>query len=246
LTISALAERIAVLIDQDAELDLTMKPFDRTTYVEVRAPVGIEFSEDMKGHVAEGIQGDSEDDYRQGERRGREQDAALRVWLWIYVDDLEVFVNNPAHEAHVKGYIDYARLGGKRMIERGRFNLFVADPEAHIKRMHYTLRCTGVDGSPYRLEGYKEVRDDRGWDAWTDNTTLFTTVYRGATTNDAVVSRGIIHVHPWDFVQRLASFRVHNALTSEAKARALSRFGAFFFGELWDTYVKHRIPGLDT
>jgi cholesterol oxidase len=87
LTISALAERIAALIDQDGQLDLTMKPFDRTTYVEVHAPVGIEFSEEMKGYVADGMQGASEDDYRQGERRGREQDGALRVWLWIYVDD---------------------------------------------------------------------------------------------------------------------------------------------------------------
>jgi ABC-type transport system substrate-binding protein len=34
LTISALAERIVALIDQDAQLDLTMRPFDRTTYTE--------------------------------------------------------------------------------------------------------------------------------------------------------------------------------------------------------------------
>jgi cholesterol oxidase len=112
--------------------------------------------------------------------------------------------------------------------------------------MHYALRCTGADGHPYLLEGYKEVRDDRGWDAWVDNTTLFTTVYRGATATDPVLGRGIIHVRPWDFVQQLASFHVHNALTPEARARALSRFGAFFFGELWETYVKHRMPGLDT
>jgi cholesterol oxidase len=111
--------------------------------------------------------------------------------------------------------------------------------------MHYALQCTGRDGHAYLLEGYKEIRDDRGLDAWVDNTTLFTTVHHGATTADPVFSRGIIHVRVWDFMEQLASFRVHHAATPAAKIRAINRFGAFFFGELWDTYVKYHIPGLE-
>jgi hypothetical protein len=34
------------------------------------------------------------------------------------------FVDNPDHEALVSGYVEYAPLGGKRMIERGRFNMY--------------------------------------------------------------------------------------------------------------------------
>lgn len=245
LTISALAERIAELIKRDAQLDLKAKTFDRTTYVEVRPTIGVEFTEEMKGHVTQGIQGDSEVDFRDGERRGRDAGQTLNVWLWIYIDDLEEFVNDRAHQALVKGYIDYAAIGGKRTIERGYFNLFIVDPTTQTKRMRYSLRCTGSDGKPYLLDGYKEVRDDRGWDAWADNTTLFTTIHQGQTSSDPVFSRGIIHVRLWDFVEQLASFRVHNAPTLVAKKRALSRFGAFFFGELWDTYVRYRLPALE-
>lgn len=245
LTISALAERIAAWISQDTQVELTPKPFDRATYVQMQPPVGLEFSEEMKGHVAAGIQGASENDFREGEQRGRANGGALRVWLWIYIDNLEEFVNDAAHEARVQGYIDYAPLGGKRTIERGAFNLFWADPISHTKRMHYALQCTGRDGQAYLLEGHKEIRDDRGWDAWADNTTLFTTIHRGATTQDPVFSRGIIHVRVWDFVEQLASFRVHHAATSVAKIRAINRFGAFFFGELWDSYVKYHLPELE-
>lgn len=245
LTISALAERIADLIKHDAQLDLTPKRFDRATYVEVHPPISLEFTEEMKGHVAPGVQGDSEADFRQGERRGRDAGAALQVWLWIFIDDLEAFVNDRDHQAPVKGYIDYAPIGGKRTIERGAFNLFMIDRETHTKRMRYALQCLGSDGQPYLLEGYKEVRDDRGWDAWADNTTLFTTVHQGKTPNDPVFSRGIIHVKLWDFIEQLTSFRVHNAPTLSAEKRALSRFGAFFFGELWDSYVKSRMPGVE-
>jgi cholesterol oxidase len=245
LTISALAERIAELIAGDAHLDLTPKPFDRATYVEVQPRVGLEFTEEMKGHVSQGLQGAAAADYREGERLGRLNGTPLRVWLWIYIDDLERFVNDAAHRARVKGDIDYAPIGGQRTIERGSFNLFVQDPAARTKRMHYALRCTGADGQPYFLEGYKEIRDDRGWEAWEDNTTLFTTVYRGTTARDPVFSRGIIRVKLWDFLEQLASFRVHHAPTLEAKKRALNRFGAFFFGELWETYVKHRMPAAE-
>jgi cholesterol oxidase len=243
LTISALAERIAALIERDTQLDLTPKPFDRATYVDVHPPIGVEFTEEMKGHVAPGVLGDSEDDFRAGATQGRQAGAALQVWLWIFIDDLDVFVNDRAHQAPVKGYIDYAPIGGKRTIERGYFNLFLVDRAAHTKRMRYSLQCTSSDGQSYLLDGYKEVRDDRGWDAWADNTTLFTTVHQGKTPHDPVFSRGIIHVKLWDFTEQLASFRVHNAPTLAATTRALSRFGAFFFGELWDTYVKQQLPG---
>jgi cholesterol oxidase len=245
LTISALAERIAAWINQDAQLELTPKPSVRAASIDTQPPVGLEFSEEMKGHVSPGVQDSSAPDFSAGEQRGRANGGALRVWLWIAIDNLEVFVNDTAHEARVKGYIDYAPLGGKRTIERGSFNLFWTDSASHTKRMHYALRCTGRDGQTYLLDGYKDVRDDRGWDAWADNTTLFTTVYRGATTQDPVFSCGIIHVRVWDFVEQLASFRVHHAATPAAKLRAINRFGAFFFGELWDSYVKHHLPELE-
>jgi cholesterol oxidase len=244
LTISALAERIAALVNADIGLDLAPKSFDRPSYVEVRPPLGLHFTEEMKGYFTEGIQGDAIGDYKEGERRGREAENPLRVWLWIAIENLDLFLYQPEHEAAASGYVDYPALGGKRTVERGRFNLFVADPQTHLKQMRYSLRFRGIDGQPYLLAGFKEVRDDRGWDAWSDNTTLFTTIYRGTTANDPILGRGIIHVLVWDLVEQLASFRVHNAPTSAAALAALNRFGAFFFGELWESYLKqHLSPG---
>jgi cholesterol oxidase len=241
LTISALAERIATQMNADPDLDLTPKAFNRPTYVEVRPPIGLHFTEEMKGHFTEGIQGDTLVDYKDGERRGRDTENPLRVWLWIAIDNLDLFLYQPDHEAAVSGYVDYPGLGGKRIVERGRFNLFVADPQTQMKQMRYSLQCRGSDGQPYLLEGFKEVRDDRGWDAWSDNTTLFTTIYRGTTPNEPVLGRGIIHVLVWDLIGQLASFRIHNTPTPAAALPALNRFGAFFFGELWESYLKQHL-----
>jgi cholesterol oxidase len=241
LTISALAERIAALMNDDPNLDMVPKTFNRPSYVEVRPPIGLHFTEEMKGHFTEGVQGDMLADYKDGERWGREAENPLRVWLWIAIENLDLFLAQPEHEAVASGYVDYSGLGGKRVIEQGRFNLFVADPQTRMKRVRYSLRFRGGDGQPYLLEGFREVRDDRGWDAWSDNTTLFTTVYRGSTPGEAVLGRGIMHVPAWDLVGQVASFRIHNAPTPAAALPALNRFGAFFFGELWESYLKQHL-----
>jgi cholesterol oxidase len=94
----------------------------------------------------------------------------------------------------VSGYVDYPPLGGKRIVERGRFNLYVGTAQPHTKNMRYSLQFTGNDGQPYLLAGFKEVRDDRRFDAWSDNTTLYTTIYRGTTPGAPVFGRGVIHV----------------------------------------------------
>jgi cholesterol oxidase len=242
LTISALAERIAALINADTTLDAAPKPLNRTAYVEVRPPVGLHFTEEMKGYFTPGIQGDSLEDYRDGESSGRKLGNRLSVWLWIAIENLDEFLDNPEHEALVSGYVDYAPLGGKRVIEHGRFNLFVAAPQTRTKNMRYSLQFTGNDDHPYLLAGFKEIRDDDEWDTWSDNTTLFTTIYRGTTPSDPVLGRGVIHVLIWDLAEQVASFRVHNAPSPTAALQALNRFGSFFFGALWETYLKHRLP----
>jgi cholesterol oxidase len=241
LTISALAERVAALINADTTLEMAPKPFDRTSYVEVRPPIGLHFTEEMKGYFTEGIQGDGLEDYKEGERRGREAGNRLSVWLWIAIEHLDAFLDHPEHEAHVSGYVDYAGLGGKRTVELGRFNLFVADPPLGTKSLRYSMQFMGIDGQPYLLAGFKAIQDNRGLDAWSDNTTLFTTIYRGTTPSAPILGRGVIHVLIWDLVEQMASFRVHNAPTRTARLQALNRFGAFFFGELWESYLKYRV-----
>jgi cholesterol oxidase len=71
---------------------------------------------------------------------------------------------------------------------------------------------------------------------------LYTTIYRGTTPSDPVLGRGVIHVLIWDLAEQVASFRIHNAPTTAAALHALRRFGHFFFGKLWETYVKYHMP----
>lgn len=45
-------------------------------------------------------------------------------------------------------------------------------------------------------------------------------------------------------LEQISTLRARNHPNTAAGARALARFGRFMFGELWDTFVVARLPGL--
>jgi hypothetical protein len=51
-----------------------------------------------------------------------------------------------------------------------------------------------------------------------------------------IVKNGVLHD-----LEQVASIRI-DAPTVGARVHALSRFGAFYFGRLWDVYARHVLP----
>ena len=242
--ISALSERIAELIIQDTTID--KKPREGTLPIppDITPSIGIEFTEEMNGYFTESVKNaKAPDDYERAERLGKEEGNTISFKLTMYIDSVDSFVNESTHEARAEGHITMRSM--KHMVEQGRFNLFIKDQQAHTKRMLYSLQFFGVDGQAYLLDGYKEVRDDPDfdvWEIWKDNTTLFTTLYEGNTTEAPVLGQGIIRIQLHDIIKQLTTIRIHNALNANVGKGAKSKFMFFFFGELWETYVKHLSP----
>jgi hypothetical protein len=87
---------------------------------------------------------------------------------------------------------------------------------------------------------------------WSDTTTLFTRVLNGhiseAEENSAakdpdklrqiVRGSGIIHIHFFDFLKQLTTFRAEGPTFSD-RSSAMSRFGKLFMGKLWDVYARN-------
>lgn len=121
-------------------------------------------------------------------------------------------------------------------IKRGAFNLFTE--EGGAKKMKYVIHFSDSMGAPYVLTGQKLIIDDPGADLWTDTTTLFSELRRGRTANAPVVAAGIIRVHLLDFLRQLTTIRISGG-THKENAQGAARFGRFFFGALWNTYVRH-------
>lgn len=236
-TISALAERIADSFLAAHPEPVTPADGPIADPVIAAPHPGIEFSERMRGFCTRAVtDARTPEEFAHAEALAREEGSRLDVDLTIIAEDLEAFMRTPEHEADAFGDVDSALFGDRRRVETGRFQLFVKQ-DGH-KRMLYRLSFLGRDGKPYLLDGFKRLHDHEGFDAWADATTLYTTIRDGWAADGPIVAQGILHVHARDFMEQLTTFRVRNSSGALDSTTWLARFGLFFFGQLWETYVR--------
>lgn len=207
-----------------------------------RTPVAFRFTEEMKGFISPG-----QHTYQQGYDEGRAQGLALMFHLTIAMDDLDAFIADPAHKAQAIGYLDGSYIGGQRPVLAGNFNLFADSGDADRKTMLYRLHFENASGEPLTLSGRKDIRDDFGFDAWSDTTTLYVNLHAGhvdAETEGAasILASGILHIKVRDFLHQLTTFRA-DAPTLAGRLDAIQRFGRLFLGKLWETHGLPRRHG---
>jgi len=208
-----------------------MGPRKTTTGANVR------FTEEMRGFMSFG-----EDDFERGAALGRAADTSLMFHLTIETPGIDEFLADPARAADASGWVRSEALGGRRAIERGVFNLFVATDRPGERRMLYRLHFTDAVGTPLTLVGHKTIADDPGFDLWPDTTTLFTRLLAGHIEVDEddsaeLVASGILRITPTSFGRQLTTFRASGA-GAVGNLAALARFGVQFVGQLWKVYGK--------
>jgi hypothetical protein len=198
-------------------------------------PTSLRFTEEMSGHAAPGAT-----DPREGEARGREQGTRLDVRLTLQMADLDLFITHPDHEARATGWVESPLIGGRRPVEDGTVNLLVHDADPAHKQMRYRLFFTNAAGEPCTLAGTKEIHDDGGMDIWSDTTTLYTTIWSGhvaGSAGAAPLAAGVMRIKWFDFLQQLTTFEAE-APTLGQRIAAINRFGVFFFGRIWDVFLR--------
>lgn len=200
---------------------------------------GLTFSETMSGGFALDT-----DDPERGAERGQQNDTTLAMHASVYIEDMDAFVNDPDHEGRLTGTIEFDPLGGEVEATDGVFNLFSPGDEEDLKLMVYELAFTH-EGTPYYLAGKKKVRDDPGFDLWSDTTTLYTRLHEGHDASGPVVGAGILKLGVDDLVDLVSTMRATNAFSVSDKVEVFTTFGRLFMGELWDTYASHLPIDLD-
>jgi cholesterol oxidase len=234
LTISALAERTAALIARDRGWEIAYDAPSKPRPTSTERRVGVEFTEAMRGAFAPGAEAAFED----GLTANGDLERRLEFVATIASDDLYGMIESPAHQASLHGTVDAPALSPDPLIvTNGTFQLLAVDPDdGRARRMTYRMPARSRDGRDYFLHGFKRIRDDRGFDVWSDTTTLFVTVHEGRSEDGPVVGRGVLRIHTRDFARQLRTFRVTNAGGIARRLKATAAFGRFFAGSLYDTY----------
>ena len=191
---------------------------------------GIEFDETMAGPF---VLGESEP--KIGSSRGESEDSRLAMHATVRIPDLQTFIADPDHWGKLEGTIEFPPLGNDLSATMGAFNLFSPTKDPQLKLMIYELGFS-ADGKPCYLAGQKRVRDDSGFDLWSDTTTLYTTLHEGLDRSGMVLGAGVLSLKIRDLADLLTTVRVTGTSSANEVAATLACFGAFFLGELWKIY----------
>ncbi|MEU2339774.1 GMC family oxidoreductase [Streptomyces sp. NPDC006654] len=250
LTIAALADRMCTrLLEDRAGGGAATAP--RPAYTR---RISLVFTETMRGYYVPGAA-----DPVTAERGGRRTSFAFR--LTITADDLDAFLDDPDHEARADGWVESTGCGGRRPVLHGRFNLFApaADSTGQegagavqggcVRRvLRYRLHFTDAQDRPCTFAGHKQITHGAPLRLWPDTTALPFRLLAGHLTDPwngepAVLGSGRLRLRLGDLAHQLSTFRT----TGPGGAAALARFGEFFLGHLWESYVRHgRLPTGDT
>lgn len=234
LTISAIAERNVALLAMERgwEIDYSLPPVPLIPTVPL--PVGVQFTESMKGFFAQVEPGN----YEAGLAKGKDGNSPFEFVLTVIADDVDRFLDEPEHEAAMVGTVKAPLLSGRPLsVTEGRFNLFVdVDDTPVTKKMLYNMVMTAEDGRRFRFSGYKTIRNDPGFDLWEDTTTLYITVHGGDSEQDPVIGNGILKIIPDDFLRQMTTMHPNNHQGVVQGFGALAKFGKSFAGDLLVTY----------
>src|SRR5690606_39030274 len=220
LTSSALAERSCKLIAQEMDLPLSynFKPVSNENGRLREEPVGISFTETMKGFFSL----NETEDYETGYRKGKEENSPFEFTLTIISEDVQSLVTIDVHEAGMIGTMEAPALSEQPLTAlHGVFNLFVIDPQdPERKRMQYSAQLLSSEGKKFYFEGYKNVHNDRGIDVWQDTTTLFINIYEGDSSVNKLIGKGKLKIEIRDFMRQLQTIRAVNAPSKVKGLRA--------------------------
>ncbi len=190
---------------------------------------GIEFDETMSGWFAA-----SDEDPEIAAGMGQRDGTKLIMNASVRIPDIDAFLEDPNHAGELSGQISYPPLGIELPSTGGIFNLFSPTEMPGTRHMVYELALTTDDG-PLYFAGHKVVRQDEGFDVWSDTTTLYSRLHRGAGKSGEVIGAGILRLGVGDLMRLLSTLKP----TSGDGAADVLKFGKMFFGELWDIYAPH-------
>ncbi|MEA2173865.1 MAG: hypothetical protein QOD00_1457 [Blastocatellia bacterium] len=201
------------------------------------AQTSLRFTEVMKGFAGFGSTG-----YQDGFEKGQADEDRFEAHMTIHINGVNRFITTPEHLASIEGFIICERLGGRLPFNSGSFNIFVDEGDPTHKKVIYRIFFNDASGNALTLSGFKDLRDDPGLDFLSDTSTMFMQIYPGMLTKDEdstseAIASGILRASMIGSLKQLATFHADGPTLAD-RTSALTRFGLFYFGRLWDVYAR--------
>jgi hypothetical protein len=206
---------------------------------------GFGFTEVMSGfiHRDSNINMDRRETYELAYRTAKSLCESARFFLSVHAFNVSDMVRQPDHSAMLTGtFVCPTIEGSPFMVQRGEFNLFVADHKAPgTRNFTYDFYMRGVNNRRLHFHGYKVVDSSTALSPvnfWKSTSTLYVTISEPRQTleeytdGDAwrrhkVVAKGMMHINPMDFASQILTLTPTGSSLLQ-KAVSATRFLNYF------------------
>ena len=192
--------------------------------------VGIQFTERASGHAAGGIS-----DPQVAERLAAAGGGAFQVELRVAIPKLAEFLAAPSHDAEiVAGEVSWKPdVTGTPVLPGGRVAMFRnVDSSRKHKVVEFRFSFAIPAGDAIDCTAVKDLRDDSGFDAGTDLTTLRVTLESAG----SLVGTGIARADILEMLRQTQSCTVTGARSKGEERAARQAYLGFLNGQLRDVY----------
>lgn len=194
--------------------------------------LGIVFEETMSGWAGVG-----ETDFSEGKLRGQKENNFLKFDARVKIPNLQQFLDDPKHLAHLEGTVTYRPFGGSFPMRHGVFSLFSVNPNTGFIHMSYAFRFTASEKNYYVL-GRKNIKHHSGRiDVFSDMTTLYTRIHEGEDETGPVKAAGVIYFKFLDFIPLMVHMKVPGAHSFLERMSGKKAFAGFSIGVLKKEYL---------
>ena len=185
-------------------------------------------------------------EYRTAADEGELAGRVIDFELTLASDDVERVMHDLATPMSVTGTASIVGLVDAPVaIGTGTMELVNPDDSVDptVQHMRYHLPLPGAD---LHVEGFKVLTRGDLTQLWGAATTLHVTIRRHDI-QGSILGRGIARISPSGFAHQLTTLEITNETSELDRMEQLAKFGAAFFGALWDDYgtVVHRSTRLN-
>ncbi|MDP9341648.1 MAG: hypothetical protein M3Q23_05995 [Actinomycetota bacterium] len=187
----------------------------------------------------EGLEdGEVREGYAVGQAEGRAGGSPIEFLVTTSYEDLDASLSDPVgHPGLITGTVIGTCMSTQPLtITDGTFVLIEPnDRDVETWNMRYDMNLVSGAGHRFRFRGFKVLHDRPGFDAWSDTTTLYTTI---ETVGEDELRRavGIMTLTVSDFLRQLRGMEVTGVRNPYRRWKYLLEFGRMFARSLTHIY----------
>lgn len=164
------------------------------------------------------------------------KECELSLYITAHIDDLENFIEHPDLGGRITGRIEWKEQKISSLISHGSLTIQSLSTDLKSKKINYQF-IFFHEGDTYQFYGFKQLKDDPGFDFFDDITTLQIQLYQGQRDTEPPIATGVLTASLSQFKNMIRGIQATSVESISTKGKNVAKFAKFLLGQMYETYI---------